>query len=320
MLEAGLLGAIPARPGGAWACGENAQGGCARQVVARGGALVAVCGQAPASCAAEVLVPGAALLTVEREVFLGRLARALGVESRVEDRGGPRPVLLGERVIAEARLRFLWLDRPRWAGLEGELFRMASGSGLAAVVLVVAHPRQGPADVAQEIGGVRVFWLALADVASWEDGRLRVELADVILGLDLAVDLGPLLWPRYALVIDQRRRQVWYGGRLVRLTGMTARFLELLAARPGEVVTRREVILALWGDQIKRGKEPVFERYDQRLRQIRSELGQAFKGSDPPMSLPTDPVELVRGEDDLRAGYRLGLADKRAHVRSDDRA
>ena len=87
------------------------------------------------------------------------------------------------------------------------------------MVLVVAHPSQVPAEREREIGGVRVFWLALADVASWEDRRLSMDLADVILGLDLSVDLGPLLWPRYALVIDQRRDQVWYGGRLFRPPG-----------------------------------------------------------------------------------------------------
>ncbi len=310
-LEAGLLSALPARPGATWPCALNAAPGCARRVVARGDELIAACGLAPASCAAERLEPDARMLVVDRAVLLARLAEALGLEARVEDRGGPGPVLLGEGRIAEARIRYLWLDRPRWAGLEAELFRVASGSGLAALVLVVAHPSQVQAGAPTEIAGVRVFWLALADAASWEDRRLSVDRSEVILGLDLPVDLGPLLWPRYALVIDQRRDQVWYGGRLIRLTGLTARFLEQLAARPGDVVTRRDMILALWGDEIKRGKEPVFERYDQRLRQLRSALGQAFKGSKPPMSLPEDPVELVPGEDDLRAGYRLRLGEGR---------
>lgn len=312
--EVGVLSTLPPRPGDPWPCVVNAATGCARRIVARGEERIAVCGLVPASCASEVVTPGEALLAVDRAVLLARLATALGVETRVEDHGGPWPMLLGERGIGGARLRFLWVDRPRWAGLGDALFRMASGSELAALVLLVAHPRQVPAEVAREIGGVRVFWLALADAADWEDGRLRLDLADVILALDLPVDLGPLLWPRYALVIDQRRDQVWYGGRLIRPTGMAARFLERLAARPGEVVTKREMILALWGYELPRKRQVRLEDYDQRLRQIRSALGQAFRASNPPMSLPGDPVALVRGEEDLRAGYRLGLGEGRVWV------
>lgn len=309
--EAGVLSALPPRPGDPWPCVVNAATGCARRIVARGEERIAVCGLVPASCASEVLAPGEVLLAVDRAVLLARLAMALGVETRVEDHGGPRPVLLGERAIGGARLRFLWVDRPRWSGLGDALFRMASGSELAALVLLVAHPSQVPAEVARELGGVRVFWLALADAADWEDRRLRVDLADVVLALDLPVDLGPLLWPRYALVIDQRRDQVWYGGRLVKLAGTSTRFLALLADRPGDVLTKRAAILALWGDEIPRNRVVSVERYDQRLRQLRSALSAAFRSCNPPMSLPQDPVELVRGEEDLQAGYRLGLGEGR---------
>lgn len=313
-LEAGLLSALPARPGAAWPCAVNAAPGCARRVVARGDELIAACGLAPASCAAERLEPDARLLVVDRAVLLARLAEALGLEARVEDRGGPGPVLLGEGRIAEARIRYLWLDRPRWTGLEDALFRVASGSRLAALVLVVAHPSQVPAGAPPEIAGVRVFWLALADAASWEDRRLRVDRSELILGLNLPVDLGPLLWPRYALVIDQRRDQVWYGGMAIRLPALPAQLLQLIARNPAEILRKRDAILTLWDLDIPARGRLNLDAFDARLRQVRLHLSRAFTSVPTPLTLPSDPVETVKSQDDRAAGFRLRLRANQVKV------
>lgn len=47
---------------------------------------------------------------------------------------------------------------------------------------------------------------------------------------------------------DAQTGELWRDGRRVRLQRQPSRLLELLAARPGELVTREEIRQALWGD------------------------------------------------------------------------
>jgi DNA-binding winged helix-turn-helix (wHTH) protein/TolB-like protein len=47
---------------------------------------------------------------------------------------------------------------------------------------------------------------------------------------------------------DAATGELWRDGRRVRLQRQPSRLLELLAARPGEVISREEIRLALWGD------------------------------------------------------------------------
>jgi len=47
---------------------------------------------------------------------------------------------------------------------------------------------------------------------------------------------------------DNTTGELWRDGRRVRLQRQPSRLLELLTARPGEVVSREEIRLALWGD------------------------------------------------------------------------
>src|SRR5204863_7556596 len=47
---------------------------------------------------------------------------------------------------------------------------------------------------------------------------------------------------------DAATGELWRAGRRVRLQRQPSRLLELLAARPGEVISREEIRLALWGD------------------------------------------------------------------------
>src|SRR5204862_6610930 len=55
---------------------------------------------------------------------------------------------------------------------------------------------------------------------------------------------------------DAATGELWRDGRRVRLQRQPSRLLELLVARPGEVVAREEIRLALWGD----GTHVDFER------------------------------------------------------------
>jgi DNA-binding winged helix-turn-helix (wHTH) protein/TolB-like protein len=49
-------------------------------------------------------------------------------------------------------------------------------------------------------------------------------------------------------VFDAATGELWRDGRRVRLQRQPSRLLELLAARSGEVISREEIRLALWGD------------------------------------------------------------------------
>ncbi len=51
-----------------------------------------------------------------------------------------------------------------------------------------------------------------------------------------------------AFEFDNTTGELWRDGRRVRLQRQPSRLLELLTARPGEVVSREEIRLALWGD------------------------------------------------------------------------
>jgi two-component system, OmpR family, KDP operon response regulator KdpE len=51
------------------------------------------------------------------------------------------------------------------------------------------------------------------------------------------------------LVIDLDRHEVRLGGRPLRLTGTELRLLELLAGNPGRLLTRRQLLARIWGEQ-----------------------------------------------------------------------
>ena len=51
-----------------------------------------------------------------------------------------------------------------------------------------------------------------------------------------------------AFAFDNATGELWREGRRVRLQRQPSRLLELLTSRPGEVVSRDEIRLALWGE------------------------------------------------------------------------
>ncbi len=58
------------------------------------------------------------------------------------------------------------------------------------------------------------------------------------------------------LTIDQRRRSAMLAGDEIQLTPQEYRLLEALAQQPGEVVSKRTLLAAMWGDSAQAG-EPV---------------------------------------------------------------
>ena len=87
------------------------------------------------------------------------------------------------------------------------------------------------------------------------------------------------------LAVDQARAEVRRAGTLLPLTAKEFAVLVELAARPGDVVSRSELIERCWDDQT----DPVSNTVDVHIATLRRKLG------DPPL------IQTVRG-----LGYRLG--------------
>jgi two-component system, OmpR family, KDP operon response regulator KdpE len=89
------------------------------------------------------------------------------------------------------------------------------------------------------------------------------------------------------LVIDLDRHEVRLGGKPLRLTGTELRLLELLAGNPGRLLTRRQLLARIWGEQ-----------YSSELHYLRVYVAQLRKKLGDPASAPR-LIETVPG-----LGYR----------------
>lgn len=85
------------------------------------------------------------------------------------------------------------------------------------------------------------------------------------------------------LQIDVRRRQVWQAGRLIELTPMEFDILHLLARRPGQVFSARQIYEAVAADSFNTSWTGISSM----VYKLRRKLG-------------TDTIETVRGH-----GYRF---------------
>ena len=85
------------------------------------------------------------------------------------------------------------------------------------------------------------------------------------------------------LQIDVRRRQVWQAGRLIELTPMEFDILHLLARRPGQVFSARQIYEAVAADSF----DTSWTGISSMVYKLRRKLG-------------TDTIETVRGH-----GYRF---------------
>lgn len=88
------------------------------------------------------------------------------------------------------------------------------------------------------------------------------------------------------LTLDPATRQVWRGETEVRLTAREFGLAELLLRRPGEVVSKREILAHVWNDDFE-GDPNIVEVY---VRHLRNKLDRPFARSN---------LQTVRG-----AGYR----------------
>ncbi|MET9208440.1 response regulator transcription factor [Streptomyces bacillaris] len=95
-------------------------------------------------------------------------------------------------------------------------------------------------------------------------------------------------------LVPERRAAVWYGGE-ARLSEIEYRLLQLLVRNRGRVVTARQLLTRVWGDESAIGGDRV--KFG--VLRLRRKLREAA-GPDAP-----DPIEAVRG-----AGYRFVTAEE----------
>lgn len=98
---------------------------------------------------------------------------------------------------------------------------------------------------------------------------------------------APAVLESQDLRLDPSRRQAWQSGRALLLTPREFAILETLMRRPGEVLSREDILEQAWGER----EEPMSNTVDVLVSRLRRKL----EGGD-----SRSRIETVRG-----AGYRL---------------
>jgi hypothetical protein len=306
----GALGA-----GEAYPCRCPADAGCAMRLVEEDG-LVAVCALAPAECPDERVADEDAVRVHVDATSLGRfLQRAVGLAAApVREQGGA--AFLGERVVGRAEVRVWLVPRPaRW--LDGGGLDRALDEDPDRVLLALAlHRGAIPAGAPRRRRNARVAWVPLAEALDLDRGAL--DLAETWLAVAPEAELGPELWPRYAVVADPQRSAYWYAGRRLGIdrSPTVERLLVALLERAGEWVARSWLIGTLWPDADRERPKPTDVQLERRLRQLKSDLSAAFVALPPVPGAALDPIENRRLADDAAGSYRLDVARSRVLWRS----
>jgi two-component system, OmpR family, alkaline phosphatase synthesis response regulator PhoP len=196
----------------------------------------------------------------------------------------------GEEALASVRagrpdLVVLDLMLPGLDGLE-VCRRMQSDATMRAIPIVMLTARDGEADVVAglELGAADYVTKPFSPrvLSARVKAVLRRGAPD---GVDAAapVTVGEI-------VVHPGRHEVTVAGRAVSLTASEFRILRYLAARPGWVFTRQQIVDAAQGDEVYAGERYVTERsVDVHIVSLRRKLGA--HGS---------VIETVRG-----VGYRM---------------
>jgi hypothetical protein len=297
----GIVDAVALRPHDTVPCST-----CRRsaRVIYEPGGAVAIC-TGPDECPDEELGPTPARLVLSTGPLAAKLAGALELDGQPGAPGAVTP--LGARRIGDELVAFYLCPSPRHRDTVPALAPLADG-GPEVGVMLVPDARTIPADMPAKIGGVSLVWAGLDEVLT--------------VGPRLVADLGPVLSRRaFRGVVYERpfdgltfaaEGVLWHGRLVVPVArGVAVQLLRVLAGRPGEWSTRRELWWRLWPEEhtrdgdLPRGANP--ERFDARLRVAINEARAALRtvGLD-------GVVENQRGSDD-EGGYRLAL--RREQVR-----
>ena len=294
--ELGLVRREPFLAGARLPCEGCSQG---RQVVEHEGTW-AVCTHPEMACESVDLTE-----TDRAEVDEAGLVRQLRATLRLEGPTEPlsphRPVLLGQRGLGGQTVAFA-LVRPRRAQ-ERVVREWLQLGRVQNAVLLTPTSRWLPSWVLP----LGVHWLALDQMVDLPAGT--ADLSELAFALRLTgEELAQLLWPRFHLVID-RLGTPYYGGVRVNLgrSAKLGQLLGLLAARPGEWMSRRDLLTALYPEEVtNRGRWLTdLGKLDRRLRQLVSALSKAFDVAAAGTTL-VNPIENLRARGDHEGGYRIG--------------
>ncbi len=324
LLATGLVFRVPMEDGEDYPCTEGGEPGCCRHLVADGdGGLVAVCGASLGRlCPDEpVRAEEAQWLAVEPVSFGRAVCRLLGLSGGgLETTFSEGPQQLGVRRFGRTEVAFHLVSWPRLVlqGAHLEVLARRISGVVAPTVLLAPSSASLPPSVARGTPH-GLEWLCLDQVLPLVGERVQVDLSPFLLRHRFpGVELGPALWPAFALVIDRENGKRFYAGQELGLarSPLAARFLDLMAAQPGVFIPRSELLVELWPDAFTtRGRaleDP--DALDRRLRQLRGELGKVFRGLHRVQGLPHDPVENLRGRSDVEGGYRMNLRPHRVLV------
>ena len=102
---------------------------------------------------------------------------------------------------------------------------------------------------------------------------------------------GPRCWPRATCRLDPAAKRAWRAGTEVQLTPKEFALLEFFFRHPGRVLTRSQIIEAVWDFAYDGGSNVV----DQYVKYLRGKIDAPFG---------RDDIETVRG-----MGYRLRAAE-----------
>lgn len=124
-----------------------------------------------------------------------------------------------------------------------------------------------PFGIAELVARMRSIWRRSQDLTSTQDGAI-IEIGDVRL--------------------DQVSRLVWKGDEEVHLTPIEYKLLTFLAKHAGRVVTQRQILTSVWGDE-----------YSEEAQYLRVYVGYLRK------KLEDDPANPTIILTEPRVGYRL---------------
>lgn len=280
-----------------------------RELVVLDEGAVAVCTGTPACCE-PVRLAAPERLVLDPLAFMALLRDLLGLVGPAETPHWNHVTLLGERRVGTRRVHFAFVPRPSCVTAT-RLARWLKTHPAGLTVLVAPIRNAIPATSPK-----RTTWLSLDETVDLPTGT--ADLSELAENHELGWSDLELLWPRFPLVIGDESEGVRYGGQRIPIERSPRQrtLLRILAERPNAWVSRRELLLALYPDEITSSGRMLTEatNLERRMRQLVCELRQSFVDAAAP-DLPPHPIENQRGRSDVEGGYRLALRPEQVWMR-----
>lgn len=279
------------RPGDLYPCAENAEPGCHREVHGGVDGLYVSCGLVPAQCLDEQLRGEAGeRFRMDQTRVVAWLRRELRIHGEQPVPDSRAPVEVGRIAIGIRTVGFYWTCSS-WRG------RWPPVGAHAEELSVVVCPMDQRVDIPPAIDVV-----ALERGSLVRGGHLRLDLSSLYLAHRFqGIVLGEVLWPRYLLVHEPERGSFHYCGRKLGLDDqpVVSHYLSKLCERPGARWKRKDLIRALWAEDLTAKGEPRMGRdwgnFNADLRKVRQSVKRAFESLPPEPGQPRVPINVPVG-------------------------